>query len=65
MPSPRKTSTSKDPSNRTIGKLATRDSKTGRTVDSKTGRVVLFPTEPSRLGKKRIEQAVDRVTSKK
>ncbi len=46
-------------------KLVTRGFKIGRTVDSKTGRVVLFPTEPSRLGKKRIEEAVDRVTSKK
>jgi hypothetical protein len=60
MTSTRKTSNSKDAS-----KFAPRDSKIGRTVDSKTGRVVLFPTEPSRLGKKKIEQAVERVTSKK
>ena len=65
MTAPRKTAASKGISDRTPGKLAARDSKTGRTVDSKTGRVVLFPTEPSRLGKRKIEQAVNRVTSKK
>jgi hypothetical protein len=65
MTSTRKTSTSKDTTVRATGKFVTRDSKTGRKVDSKTGRVVLFPTEPSRLGKRKIEQAVDRVTSKK
>lgn len=63
MTSPRKPSASKG----TIrsGKSAARDSKTGRIVDSKTGRVVLFPTEPSRLGRKRIEQAIDRVSAEK
>ena len=65
MTSTRKTSTSKDATVRATGKFAPRDSKIGRTVDSKTGRVVLFPKEPSKLGKKKIEQAVDRVTSKK
>jgi len=65
MASTRKTPTSKHTTVRATGKLVPRDSKIGRTVDSKTGRVVLFPTEPSRLGKKKIEQAVDRVTSKK
>jgi len=49
----------------TSRKTVSRDSKTGRPVDSKTGRVVLFPTEPSKLGRKRIERAVDRVTSKR
>jgi hypothetical protein len=57
MTATRKTSTSKDTTARPTGKFGTRDSKTGR--------VVLFPTEPSRLGKRKIEQAVDRVTSKK
>lgn len=65
MTSSRKTSPSQATSGGTTGKFVSRDSKTGRTVDSKTGRVVLFPTEPSRLGKRKIEQAVDRVTSKK
>jgi hypothetical protein len=52
-----KTPTSKVPTARPTGKFGTRDSETGR--------VVLFPTEPSKLGKRKIEQAVDRVTSKK
>jgi len=60
----RKPSTSK-PSNPPTGRFVTRTTKAGRAVDSKTGRVVLFPTEPSKLGRKRIEEAVDRVTSKK
>jgi hypothetical protein len=57
MTSPRKT----DRATRS----GTADSKSGRTVDSKTRRVVLFPTEPSIIGKRKIQQAVDRVTSKK
>jgi len=65
MTSPRKTNTSKRSSSHATGRFVRRDSKTGRIADSKTGRVVLFPTEPSSLGKKRIEQAVARVTSKK
>jgi hypothetical protein len=47
------------------GKTVIRDSKDGRFVDVKTPRIVLFPTEASKLGRKTIEHAVDRATSKK
>ncbi len=47
------------------GKFVRRDSRTSRLVDSKSTRVVLFPTEASKVGRKKIEHAVDRVSSKK
>jgi hypothetical protein len=40
-------------------------SEKGRVAASKPDRVVLFPTEPSILGRKRIEEAVERVVSKR
>lgn len=64
MTSTRKTNTKRAATSVT-GKFLTRNATKGRAVDSKTGRVVLFPTEPSRLGRKKIEHAVDRVISKK
>jgi len=33
--------------------------------DSDTGRVVLFPTEPSAIGRRKIRQAVMRVAARK
>lgn len=33
--------------------------------DSDTGRVVLFPTEPSAIGRRKIRQAIMRVAARK
>jgi len=50
-----------------------RDVSTGRFVDTKSDsapfkgvrREILFPTEPSTIGHKKIDRAVDRVVSRK
>ena len=52
-------------STRRSGKFTTRDSRDERAVDVKTTRVILFPTEPSKVGRKRIKDAVERASSKK
>jgi hypothetical protein len=52
------------------GGLVKLDSDNGDLVDSMTvgirgGREILFPTEPSTIGHKRIDRAVERVLSRK
>lgn len=54
------------------GQWVKRDSDTGRFVDSKgdssfkgVRREILFPTEPSTIGHKKIDRAVERVISRK
>lgn len=43
----------------------TRDAGVDRIRDAGPVRVILFPTEASVLGRKKIEDAIDRVMSKK
>lgn len=55
------------------GEWVKRDTLTGRLVDKKSDskpfkgvrREVLFPTEPSTLGHKKIDRAVERVVTRK
>ena len=58
---------------RTSGEWVKRDASTGRFVDQKSDsaavkgvrREILFPTEPSTIGHKKIDRAVERVVSRK
>lgn len=58
---------------RTSGEWVKRDGNTGQFVDKKSDsaafksvrREILFPTEPSTIGHKKIDRAVERVVSRK
>jgi hypothetical protein len=53
------------------GEWLKRDSTSGHFVDQKSGsfkgvrREILFPTEPSTIGHKKIDRAIERVASRK